>query len=79
MPSKLLLPPRAPRLPLPLQRRSSDECTPLPHHPRNVPVVTRLRAEGPDHAARLSMSLSNTVLPPVDLGPQTGQNQESSC
>jgi predicted TIM-barrel fold metal-dependent hydrolase len=59
MPSKLLLPPRAPRLPLPLQRRSSDEYTPLPHHPKNVPVIARLRAEGPDHAARLSMSLGD--------------------
>ncbi len=59
MPSKLLLPPRAPRLPLPLQRRSSDEYTPLPHHPKNVSVVARLRAEGPDHAARLSMSLGD--------------------
>ena len=59
MASKLLLPPRAPRLPLPLQRRSTDEYKPLPHHPVNLPVVARLRAEGPQHAARLSMSLGD--------------------
>ena len=59
MPSKLLLPPRAPRLPLPLQRRSTDEYTPLPHHPLNLPVVRKLRAQGPEQAARLSMSLGD--------------------
>jgi len=56
MAPKFLLPPRAPKLPLPLQRRSSDEYTPLPHHPLNLPVIARLRAEGLKHAAKLSMS-----------------------
>ena len=48
-----------PRLPLILQRRSNDEYTPLPYHPLNVPVVARVRAEGPKHAARLSMSVGD--------------------
>ena len=59
MTPKLLLPPRSPRLPLVLQRRSTDEYTPLPHHPLNLPAVDRVRAEGPENAARLSMSLSD--------------------
>jgi len=59
MAPKLLLPPRPPVLPLPLQRRSTDEYMPLPHHPLNLPVVSKLRAEGPKHAAKLSMSLGD--------------------
>ena len=59
MAPQLLLPPGPPRLPLVLQRRSNDEYTPQPHHPLNLPVVARIRAEGPDNAARLSMSLSD--------------------
>ena len=59
MPPTLLLPSGPPKLPLVLQRRSNDEYTPLPHHPLNLPVVSRIRAEGADNAARLSMSLSD--------------------
>ena len=53
------LPPRIPRMPLILRRRSSDEYTPRPHHPTNLSVVERVRAQGPEHAARLSMSLGD--------------------
>ncbi len=56
---KLMPPPTRPRLPLILQRRSNDEYTPLPYHPLNVPVVARVRAEGPNHAARLGISLGD--------------------
>lgn len=56
MAQKLLLPPRRPRLPLPLQRRSTDEYATQPHHPRNLPLIEQLRAEGPKYAAKLSMS-----------------------
>jgi hypothetical protein len=59
MAPKLQLPARTPRLPLVLQRRSTDEYTPLPYHPINLPVVARVRAEGPEHAARLSMPLAD--------------------
>jgi hypothetical protein len=59
MAPKLQLPPHPPRLPLILQRRSTDEYTPLPYHPLNLPVVARVRAEGPKQAARLSMSLAD--------------------
>src|SRR5712691_2908535 len=59
MAPKLQLPSRPPRLPLILQRRSTDEYTPLPYHPLNLPVVARVRAEGPKQAARLSMSLAD--------------------
>ena len=48
---------RRARLPLALQRRSTDEYTPLPHHPANLAVVERVRDRGPLAAARLSMSL----------------------
>ena len=56
---KLIRPPVRPRLPLILQRRSNDEYTPLPYHPLNTPVVSRVRAEGPKQAARLGISLGN--------------------
>ena len=56
---KLKLPQTQPRLPLVLQRLSNDEYTPLPYHPHNVPVVARVRAEGPKHAARLGMSVGD--------------------
>ena len=59
MAPKLLLPPRTPELPLVLQRRSTDEYLPLPYHPLNLPVVARLRAQGPKNAARMSMSLAD--------------------
>ena len=59
MAPKLQLPPRPPRLPLILQRRSTDEYTPLPYHPLNLPVVAKVRAEGPKQAARLRMSLAD--------------------
>ena len=70
MAPKLALPPTPPRLPLVLQRRSSEEYTPLPTHPLNRPVVAQVRAQGPKHAARLSMSLgdywaSRQGLPPL--------------
>ena len=55
----LKLPPRAPRLPLVLQRRSTDEYLPLPYHPINHQVVAKVRADGPKHAGRLSMSLAD--------------------
>ena len=51
------MPARPPRLPLILQRRSTDEYTPQPYHPLNLPVVGRVRAEGPNQADCLSMSL----------------------
>ena len=56
---RLKLPPSPARLPLVLQRRSTDEYTPLPYHPFNLPAVARVRAEGPKQAARLSMSLAD--------------------
>ncbi len=59
MAPKLSLPPRTPRLPLILQRRSTDEYSPLPYHPLNLPVAARVWAEGPKQAARLSMSLAD--------------------
>ena len=55
----LKLPTRQPRLPLVLQRRSTDEYTPRPYHPANLPVVARVMAQGPEHANRLSMSLGD--------------------
>lgn len=59
MAPKLILPPRTPRLPLVLQRRSTEEYTPLPYDPPNLPIVARLRAEGPKQAVRLGMSLAD--------------------
>ena len=56
----------APVAPAATQQRRVHAAAPASE---DGPVVARLRAEGPDHAARLSMSLSNTVLPTVDLGP----------
>ena len=53
------LPARPPRLPLVLQRRSTDEYTPRPHHPYNLPVIARMRAQGPEYAGRLSLSLDD--------------------
>jgi hypothetical protein len=50
---------RGARLPLALQRRSTDEYTPLPYHPANLAVVERVRDRGPLAAARLSMSLGD--------------------
>ena len=50
---------RSPRLPLVLQRRSTDEYTPRLYHPANPPVVARVRAQGPGTAGRLSMSLAD--------------------
>ena len=47
------------KLPLILQRRSSDEYTPLPYHPLNLPVVARVRVEGSEYAARLGMSVED--------------------
>jgi len=59
MAPKLALPPTPPRLPLVLQQRSSEEYKPLPTHPLNLPVVAQVRAQGPKHAARLSMPLGD--------------------
>ena len=55
MPVKLS--PRIPRVPLPLQRRSTEEYTPLPYSSFLRKVVARVRAESPERARRLSMSL----------------------
>ena len=55
----LRLSPRPPRLPLPLRRLSTEEYAPVPHHPLNLPVIARVRAEGPKQAARLSMSVAD--------------------
>ena len=56
---RLSLPSRTPRLPLVLQRRSTDEYSPLPYHPLNLPAVARVLVEGPKHAARLSTSVAD--------------------
>lgn len=45
-----------PRLPKVLQRLSTEEYTPRPHHPTNLSVVAKVRDQGPSLAARLSMS-----------------------
>ena len=56
---KLGLPPRSPRLPLVLQRRSTDEYTPLPYSELDRLIAERVRAQGPKDAARLAMSLGD--------------------
>ena len=56
MAPKLKVPRRTPRLPLALQRRSTDEYVPLPQSAPVRRAVAQVRAEGPKHAARLSMS-----------------------
>ncbi len=56
MASKLKLPQRPPRLPLVLQRRSTDEYRPLPYSTHGYRAVAQVRAQGPRHATRLSMS-----------------------
>ena len=50
---------RPPRLPLILQIRSTDEYTPRPYHPVNLPAVARVRAEGPEDAGHLGLSLGD--------------------
>ena len=52
-------PPRPPKLPMFLQRLSNDEYTPLPYSTVVRRVVDRVRAEGPNLAARLSMSVGD--------------------
>ena len=59
MAPKLKLPPRPPRLPLVLQRRSTDEYTPLLHSSLVRRIVARVRAQGPKDASCLSMSLGD--------------------
>ena len=56
---KLNLPPRPPILPLVLQRRSTDEYSPVPYSPLDRRIVEQVRAQGPEYAARLSMSLGD--------------------
>ena len=48
-----------PRLPLVLQRRSTDEYSVLPYHPTNQRVVAQIRAEGPKLARSLGLSLGD--------------------
>jgi hypothetical protein len=52
------LPPRRPVLPLVVRRASSDEYDPVPYNERDLRVVARLRAESPERARRLGMSLA---------------------
>ena len=56
---KLTLPPRPPKLPLILQRRSTDEYTPLPYSALDRRIVAKVRGQGPRDAARLGMSLGD--------------------
>jgi uncharacterized protein len=53
----LQISPRVPRLPLILQRRSTDEYTPLPYSALDRHVVAQVRAQGPACATRLGLSL----------------------
>ena len=55
----LKLPPRPPKLPMVLQRLSTDEYTPRPYHPTNLSVVAKVREQGPRSATRLSMSVGD--------------------
>ena len=55
----LEVPLRRSRLPLVLQQRSTEEYTPRPLHSINVPVVARVRAEGPKYATRLGLCLDD--------------------
>ncbi len=53
------LSPREPKLPLPLRKLGTEEYTPPPHDPKNLPAIGRVRTQGPDSAARLSLSLED--------------------
>ncbi len=50
--------PGSARLPLPLQRRSSDEFAPLPYGRRDRGAVSRVSAQAPPSARRLGMPLA---------------------
>ena len=53
---RLQLPPRPPRLPVFLQRRSTEEYVPPPYSLRTRTAVERVVAGGPNNATRLGMS-----------------------
>ncbi len=53
----LKISPRLPRLPLILQRRSTDEYTPLPYSALDRRIVAQVRAQGLEFAPRLGLSL----------------------
>ena len=55
----LKIPPRPPKLPLVVQRLSTDEYTPVPHSAIVDRAVAQVRAEGPKYATRLSQSLGD--------------------
>ena len=55
----LKIPTRRPRLPVMLQQRSTDEYTPRPYSALDHRIIAQVRAQGPDNAARLSMSLGD--------------------
>ncbi len=59
MAPKLSLPPNPPSLPLILQKRSSEEYSPLPYTPLEQRIVEKVRHQGPKDAARLSTSLGD--------------------
>ena len=59
MATKLKLPPRPPKLPLVLQRLSTDEWTPVPYSPLDRRILAQVRAQGPKFATRLSQSLGD--------------------
>ena len=53
------LSPLTPRLPIFLQRRCTDEYTPVPYSSFQRHAIPRLRAAGPANAKRLNMSLAD--------------------
>ena len=55
----LKIPTRPPTLPLILQRRSTDEYTPLPYSALDQRVVAQVRAQGPTYATHLGLSLGD--------------------
>ncbi len=55
----LKIPSRRPQIPVFLARLSTDEYSPPPESPTVRRAVARVRAEGPEYAARLSMSLTD--------------------
>ena len=55
----LKLPPRPPRLPLALQRLSNDEYSPLPYDRFTHRAAAQVRAQGPESATRLGLSLGD--------------------
>ena len=57
MGTKILI--RKPRVPVFLQRRSTDEFLPLPYSPAQQRIVANVRSQGPEHSKRIAMTLAD--------------------